>query len=202
MEDLWRFLISVSGGGPIELIAVALGLTNIVLLVQRSIWSYPFGMLMVILYAKVFYDSRLYSDALLHVFFLVIQVYGLWYWLQYRQSDGLVVVERSAPRLVGFSILAAFFGAITLGTIMRRYTDADLPYWDASVAATSVVAQFLMSRRRLESWLFWIAVDVMAIALFWTKGLYPTALLYTAFLVLCVWGYLRWSRAWRSGAAV
>ena len=78
---------------------------------------------------------------------------------------------------------------------MATYTDAAAPRWDAAVAALSVTAQFLMSRRHLESWLLWIAVDILAIGLFYTRDLVPTAALYVVFLGLAITGYLQWRRA-------
>lgn len=201
MDGAWNFLIGMTGSRPIEIFAVALGLINVTLIIRRSIWNYPFGMVMVILYAKIFYDYRLYSDALLQIYFLLIQGYGLWYWLRNRQADGLVIVERFGGRGVILAVAASVIGAVLLGTIMNTFTDADFPYWDAAVAATSVVAQFLLSRRILQSWLFWIAVDVMAIALFWVKDLQPTAALYGVFLVLATLGFVRWTKAWRAGVA-
>lgn len=202
MDDIWTFLIGMTGSRPIEILAVALGITNVVLIIRRSIWNYPFGIVMVILYAQIFYEYRLYSDALLQIYFLLIQIYGLWHWLQHRQPDGRVMVERWRPGQVALAIAASASGAVLLGTVMGSFTDADLPYWDAAVASTSVVAQFLLSRRVLQSWLFWIAVDIMAIALFWVKDLQPTAALYGVFLVLAAMGYLRWLKAWRAGLAV
>ena len=78
---------------------------------------------------------------------------------------------------------------------MASYTDAAAPRWDAAVAALSVTAQFLMSRRHLQSWLLWIAVDVLAIGLFYTRDLVPTSALYAVFLGLAVAGYIQWRSA-------
>ena len=83
---------------------------------------------------------------------------------------------------------------------MARFTDAAAPWQDAAVAALSVLAQFLLARRHLESWLIWIAVDLLAIQLFWSRGLMPTAALYTLFLAMAVTGFLQWRRAPRAAA--
>ena len=80
---------------------------------------------------------------------------------------------------------------------MARYTDASFPYWDASILGLSIVAQFLLARRRLENWLVWIAVDLLAIGLYWTKDLYPTAALYFVFLILATVGYFNWRRIYK-----
>ena len=154
------------------------------------------------MYAKIFFDYRLYSDALLQIYFLVIQIYGWWYWLRGRDDRGLVVVARLPITHWPYYAVIAIFGLAILGTGMDQLTDADYPYWDGSIAILSVLAQFLLSRRRLESWFLWIAVDLLAIGLFWVKGLYPTSALYAVFLVLAIIGLFNWSRAWRRGVAV
>jgi nicotinamide mononucleotide transporter len=80
---------------------------------------------------------------------------------------------------------------------MHRFTDAAFPWWDASVAILSVAAQILMSRRLLENWVLWIAVDLLAIGLYAAKGLQATAWLYAIFLVLAIWGLIDWRGAER-----
>ena len=82
-----------------------------------------------------------------------------------------------------------------LGTLLARFTDAALPYIDSATASTSLVAQWMMTRKILENWAVWVAVDVVYIAMFIFKRLYLTAGLYAVFLVLAVMGYVRWKRS-------
>ena len=191
------FVVQMVGSRPVEIAAVVCGLLNVGLIIRRSIWNYPFGFAVVTLYAFIFYEYRLYSDALLQVYFFVIQIYGLWNWLAHRQEDGRVVVERLTSRetmLYGGLTLA---GWVVLSSLMHRFTDASFAWWDGAIAALSVLAQYLLSRRKLENWVLWIAVDVLAIGLFWVKGLQPTAALYVVFLCLAITGLLQWRRAAR-----
>jgi nicotinamide mononucleotide transporter len=185
----------------IEIVAALLGLVNVALVVRRSIWNYPFGLLMVALYAWVFFGEKLYSDALLQVYFFAIQLYGWWHWRQRQDDRGLVLVARLSSWAVAGWLVCGLVGIAVWGTLMHRFTDAAYPFWDGSVAVLSVIAQYLQSRRYLESWYFWIVVDVLAIALFVVKGLVPTAVLYGIFLVLCLLGLRFWRRAADGGAA-
>jgi len=189
------FISQMIGSRPIEMMAVFCGLANVSLIIRRSIWNYPFGFLMVVLYARIFYDYQLYSDALLQVYFFLIQFYGLYYWLKGRADDGKIIVEY-LPRTkytVYFGI--ALIGWLALSSLMSNFTDASYPFWDGAIAALSVLAQFLLSRRHIESWYLWIVVDLLAIGLFYTKGLEPTAALYGVFLVLATIGLLQWIKA-------
>ncbi|WP_328187750.1 nicotinamide riboside transporter PnuC [Marinobacter sp. OP 3.4] len=186
------FIIRMVGTSPIEIAAVTCGLINVILIVRRSIWNYPFGFVMVLLYARIFYDYQLYSDALLQIYFFGIQFYGLYCWLRGRGDDGRVEVQSiDAQRLRSWLVVTAA-GWLVLSVLMHRFTDASLPYWDAAIAALSMLAQLLLSRRYIESWMFWVIVDVLAIGLFSVKGLYPTAALYGVFLALAITGWLQW----------
>lgn len=185
----------------LEWIATASGIICVLLLIQRSLWNYPFAILSVGLFAIVFRDARLYSDALLQLFFIVINLYGWWSWHRSRASAGQVIVER----LSAMEQVAALSGMIGLtlawGAIMASQTDAAYPYVDGAVAMLSVGAQVLLAMRKLENWFVWIAVDLIAIPLFAVKGLYPTAGLYVIYLGLSVWGLRDWQRVYRHAGA-
>ena len=183
------------GATPLEWTAVVCGIINVALLIRRSIWNYPFGFVMVTLYFFIFWEYRLYSDAILQVYFFAIQIYGAWVWLKGRAADGRVIVAPLPMPLFGFYLTVTGLAWIGIGWAMQTYTNAAAPFWDAAVAALSVTAQLLMSRRHLESWLLWIVVDILAIGLFVSRGLEPTAALYGVFLVMAATGFVQWRRA-------
>jgi len=180
--------------GGIEIAAALLGVINIILVVRRSVWNYPFGIAMVALYFFVFWDAKLYSDALLQIFFLLIQLYGWWAWLHSPQVDHGVAVEwMHWSQRVNWLVVALIFVALW-GTGMARYTDAVAPYADATIAGLSVAAQTLQSLRRVESWVLWVAVDAFAVGLFAWRGLSVTSALYALFFVIAVVGLREWAR--------
>ena len=186
----------------IEWIAAALGVICVVLLVRRSLWNYPCAILSVTLLGWVFVDARLYSDALLQIFFVAINLYGWWSWQGSQHASGEVAVERMSRReLLGCGI-GGIAATIGWGVLMNRYTDASYPWWDAAVAIPSIFAQVLLARRRLENWLLWIAVDCVAVPLYAAKGLWAAAGLYVLYLVLSAWGFGDWRRARRRLVAV
>ena len=195
MGEVWSFLGGMFGTTAIEIAAVLCGLANVVLIIRRSLWNYPFGLTMVALYAWIFFEVRLYSDTLLQVFFFVVQLFGFVWWLQGRTADGDLIVRRLTPHQVLATIVAAVLGTILLGGVMSRWTDAALPFPDAAITSMSVLAQLLLARRFLENWFLWIAVDVLAIGVYSAKDLHPTAVLYGVFLLLAITGLLDWRRA-------
>jgi nicotinamide mononucleotide transporter len=176
----------------LEMVAVVLGLVNVTLVVRRSLWNYPFGLVMVALYAHIFFGARLYSDALLQLFFFVVQIYGWAHWRRSAAEDGEIRVERLGPRARLAWLAGSAAATAAWGWGMHRFTGAAFPWWDAGVAILSVAAQLLMTRRFLENWVLWIAVDVLAIGLYAAKGLWLTAALYCVFLLLAIWGLVGW----------
>lgn len=93
-------------------------------------------------------------------------------------------------------------GVAVLGTLFARFTDAALPYVDSATATTSVVAQWMMTRKVLENWAVWIAVDVVYVGMFIYKSLDLTAALYAGFLVLAIMGHVQWRRSYRGSMAL
>lgn len=185
----------------IELVAAGLGLVNVGLVALRSVWNYPFGIAMVALFAWIFFEAKLYSDALLQLFFIVVQLYGWWYWARGRAETGEVMVEVLPWRarfawLAGCAVATAGWGAL-----MHYQTDAVFPWWDAAIAMLSVAAQILLSRRFVENWMLWIAVDVLAVPLYAARGLHVPAALYVVFLGISVAGLIGWTRSRRAQRA-
>ena len=183
---------------PWELVAAGLGFLNVGLLVLRSVWNYPFGLAMVALYFFVFLEQRLYSDMLLQVFFFVVQLYGWWQWVRAKQAAGEVQVDLLGSSERVTCLLVTALVSLLLGFLMARYTNAASPYIDASIAGMSITAQLLLAWRKLENWLLWIVTDVVAIGLYLSKGLQPTAVLYGIFLILSVIGFVDWWRKLRA----
>jgi len=182
----------------IENAAALLGLINVAILVRRSIWNYPFGIASVALYTYVFFTAGLYSDTLLQPYFLLMQIYGWWNWLHGRNNDGLARIESmSAQERILFGTGTALL-AFVLGWTFSHFRSAAAPWMDATCAAMSITAQYLLSIRRLENWFLWIAVDVIYVALYWWKGLHATSFLYAVFLVLSIAGLIEWQREYRT----
>ena len=178
----------------LEWVAAGLGVINVGLLVRRSIWNYPFGLAMVALYFFVFFEAKLYSDALLQIFFFAVQVYGWWNWVKARRETGDVPVGLLTIRDRALWIAGTITASLAWGFGMHAFTDAAYPFIDAFVAGTSIAAQILLARRKLENWMLWILVDVVAIGLYWSRGLQWTSGLYVLLLLLSIAGFIDWRR--------
>ncbi|WP_068071181.1 nicotinamide riboside transporter PnuC [Novosphingobium lentum] len=180
---------------PLELAGSLLGLVNIVLLVRRSVWNFPVAMAMVALVGVVLAGARLYSEAGLQAFFFVVNAYGWRLWSKARgAADDVPVAWMAWPARVAWLAGTATL-SLTLGWVMHRFTNAALPFADSAITGASIAAQFLLSFRRIENWVLWIAIDVASVALYLNRGLVLFAVLYVAFGVLSVVGLRAWIAA-------
>ncbi len=154
-------------------------------------------MVSVTLYAIVFYDARLYADMGLQGLYFGLAVYGWWAWMHGGAGHGELEVSLTPRRMCGVLLFVATLGGILLGQTLTRFTNASLPFMDSMLTSFSIAAQWMQTRKLLESWLVWLALDVFYVGMFLYKELYLTAGLYTVFLVLAAMGFAGWRRSMR-----
>jgi len=186
------------GGTPVtrlELVAFVLALGTVAMNIRVNPLGWPLAIVSSLLYTGLFWDSRLYGDATLQVFFAVVALWGWWEWLRGTQDDGRPLeVRHLGPRGRLVAILALALAWPATGLFLRRWTDTDVPWWDAFPTAASVLGQWLLGRKYIENWPTWLAVNVVSVALFAYKALWLTAVLYVVFVVLSVVGWRAWNR--------
>ena len=183
-----------------ELTASISGIICVFLVIRRNILCWSVGLVQVVLYIYIFFRAKLYSDALLHVVYVFMQLYGWWNWtMNKKESKHIQIIVFRYATFMGHIFLAAV-GTWVLGWLMTRYTDASFAYADAFTTVASLIAQWLLTRRYFITWYFWISVDVVAILIYWQKHLYPTAVLYLLFFAMACIGLTVWRREIRKNA--
>lgn len=182
---------------PIELVAAVSGLACVVLTAKNKAIQWPIGLVQVILYIHVFIQAKLYSDAGLQVVYVFMSIYGWYHWVHGKDKQELPITDMNnwkEHNHIWLWGMLMFFGAALWGYIMQTFTDAACPYTDALIVAGSLIATWLLVQRKVEAWYFWIAVDVMAVGVYFYKDLYVTSGLYLIFLGLAFWGLKSWKR--------
>ena len=178
---------------PLEILGFLLSVVAVWLTARQRIWCWPVGIASVVVYAIVFVDVKLYSDAALQITYIFLQAYGWFIWVRTGPAHAL---PRPVSRVSGtsaavlFATGAAFTGV--LGYVMGTRTDAALPWWDAGTTVFSLIAQWLMARKVLECWGLWIAIDVVYVGIYLAKDLQLTAFLYAIFIILACYGWQQW----------
>lgn len=182
----------------LEWLGTLTGFACVYLAAKQNIWNWPVAIISVLAYAILFYEYKLYGDAVLQFYFLATSVYGWYYWLK-RSNEHLKPVVSLSLRDFAKSVVIIALLSITLGWFLDRYTDSNVPYIDGFCTAMSFAGQFLMTRKVLQNWILWIIVDICYVPLYLYKNLALTAVLYTLFLVLAVMGYVDWRKAYLAG---
>jgi len=179
------------------MVAVAFTLVAVYLTTRQVIWCWPLGMVSVTLYAVVFFEARLYADTGLQGLYFALAAYGWWAWTRGGEDHGALEVSRASARTGAILLMAATIAGLALGRTLSQLTDASLPFLDSTLTSLSIAAQLMQTRKLLENWLVWIAVDLFYVGMFLYKDLYLTAGLYSIFLVLATMGYMQWRRSWQ-----
>ena len=180
----------------LEIIGTLLGVVGVGLMIRQNVWGWPVGLVQVTISAWVFFGAKLYSDVLLQLIFFAVQAYGWWHW---RQGGGaarstLAVTRLGRGAVAGWCAVGAV-ATLGWGELMRRTTDAALPHWDAFILVFSVIAQWWQARKRLENWVGWMVVNLVAIGVYAAKDLWLFAGLYAVFFGMAVAGHVAWRRA-------
>ena len=160
---------------------------------RNNIHTWWLGIVGCALFAWVFYESRLYADVTLQIFFILTSILGWWKWLHGGEGRELPVRFSRPPALISWTLVAAG-AALGYGWMLRLFTDAYAPFLDSIVLAFSVLGQLLMMERRVENWWAWLLVNTIAVPLYASRGLLVTSVLYAAFWVNAVVSLRRWQR--------
>ncbi len=186
------------GGVPVtwlEVVAFVLALAMVGFTIRVNAWGWPLAIVSSLLYFALFWNSRLYGDASLQIFFAAIALWGWWQWLRGTRDGGEPLEVQALSARGRWGVVAAIAVAWPFtGLFLRRYTDTDVPWWDAFPTAASVAGQWLLGRKYIENWPTWIVVNVVSLLLFVHKALWLTAVLYGLFVLLSLVGWRAWSR--------
>lgn len=191
----------------LELIAVIASLAYVVLAGKSNIWCWPAAFIASGLYCYIFLNVNLFMDSALQVYYIAMAVYG---WLQWRQiaislddDEGTPVIHDEHPNDVApivswplfrhlKMISALSLVSLVLGYVMENYTQADFAYLDTFTTVFSVYATYLIAIRLLETWLYWVVIDIAGLYIYSEKSLNLTMLLFAGYTVLAAWAYWQW----------
>lgn len=186
----------------LEIIAAVFGFLCVWFCIIRNSWTWPTGLVQVLLLIAVFYYAKLYADMALHVIYVGLQIFG---WVAWQESKRISQSNNAGSEIVAVRsltlqgnttcMLVTVFLTIAFSSMLMLWTDAELPVADSFVAAASLVAQYLLATRYFENWIYWIVIDTVGVGLFAYKELYPTAILYAFFWGMAIAGFIAWNRA-------
>ena len=181
----------------IEIFGVVTGILYVILEVKQNRFLWPLGIITSAAYIYIFFTGKFYADMGLQVYYVLISIYGWYYWSRGGEKSGkgeLPVVRINRQQLI-LLFLTFAFSWVLIYFVLDRYTDSSVPLGDSFTTALAIVATWMLTRKIIEQWFLWIIANVVSIALYIYKGLYPTVILYAVYAGMAVYGYLEWKRS-------
>ena len=176
----------------IELVSVFFGLLSVWSMKKESILAYPTGIVNVLIYVYICFESKLYAYAGINIFYAVMSIYGWYVWTRKNEDQEKIrITKLSAKALVlnGVAIIVFF---IILRILLVKFTDSVVPTWDAFTTAVYIIGMWLLARKKIENWYAWIIGDAISIGLFIFEKLYFSSFQFLVFTIIAVFGYLEW----------
>jgi nicotinamide mononucleotide transporter len=177
-----------------ETIAAALGLAYLLLAVRRNLWCWLCAFASTAIYLVIFWRASLYMQTALQVFYLVMAGVGFYDWTRGRTSEGEVAIRAWSARQHVSAVVVVLVATVVNGWLLTRETHAIAPYLDSFVTWGSVITTWMVARRIIENWLYWVVVDGVAAYLYFTQQLYPTTVLFIIYVGIVIRGYVVWQR--------
>jgi len=179
----------------VEIVGTISGLLFLYLEIKQNKWLWPVGLLTSAMYIYVFFIAKLYADMSLQFYYLFISIYGWIAWSRGKQADKKeLAVSKLTPVLFGKLVLVSGVIYAVIAYVLVNFTDGAIPYWDAFTTALSIVATWMLARKILEQWLFWVVVNSVSFGLYIYKDLKFTAILFFFYTTMAVVGYFQWKK--------
>ena len=203
---LWSLYNMIISTHLTEWVAVVSGIIYVMLASKENIWCWPFAILSSFLYVYLCIEFKLYIESILQTFYLVMGIVGWYVWSQQKAVDhsrniidtpsresSSAIITWDIKRHVLNSVLSGI-AAVALGYFFETNTDQANPYIDAFTTVFSLVATFMVVRKVLENWIYWIVIDVVSMYLYYQRGLSLTVVLYFIFTLLAIIGFISWRK--------
>ncbi|MEM6766362.1 MAG: nicotinamide riboside transporter PnuC [Bacteroidota bacterium] len=180
----------------LEIIGLISGILYVILASRENIWCWPVGILGSIATMIVTYQSKLYLDAGLFVYYILIGFYGWYLWSGRNKTQKILTISQISVTLLVMLVILGVIFTTGLGQLLALYTDASIPYWDAFTTGFSLVATYMQAKKFLENWILWIIVDAIYIGVYFYKDLQYLAILSIFYTVLAVYGFINWRKVY------
>ncbi len=183
---------------PLEFSAVVLAIAYLLLAIRQNIWCWFCAGISTAIYVYLFVDAKLYMESLLNVFYFGMALYGWYLWYFGRAADAELPVSVWSLSVHAAALLAITAISLTSGYLLERFTDAAFPYIDSMTTWSAIWATFLVARKVLENWWYWLVIDSVSVFIYWARDLQLTSLLFVIYVILVPIGLMLWTRSYRN----
>ncbi|MTI31737.1 nicotinamide riboside transporter PnuC [Xanthovirga aplysinae] len=181
----------------LEIVAVICGVASVLFSRKNNILVYPTGIVNVLIYVYLCFQYKLYADMGINAYYFIMSVYGWFMWSRKDEQKQVLPISYNNKKENLTSILMGTVSFLILSFILTKFTDSDVPLWDATTTSFAFIGMYLMAKRKVENWIAWIITDIISVPLYYYKGLPLSAVQFFIFTFLAFSGYFAWQKEMR-----
>lgn len=176
----------------LEAVAVFFGIASVFYSMREHILVYPTGIISTLIYVWICFEYKLYADMVINAYYFGMSIFGWYVWTHPKENQKILPVTWLDGKGWIFSIMIFLVSYMFLSQVLLRFTDSDVPFWDSFTTASAFVGMWLMAKKKVENWYFWLLTDLVSIPLYFSKELILTSFQYLIFTILATMGLFAW----------
>ncbi|WP_090494801.1 nicotinamide riboside transporter PnuC [Pseudoalteromonas sp. DSM 26666] len=201
MDFVTQILSGFTAMSHWEYIAVALSMAYLLLAIKENLWCWPAAFFSTLIYTIMYWNGALLMESLLNFYYMYMAVFGWVVWRKGKANQAQrLITSWPVNRHIILIVLTALV-SLAIGYVMQNYTHADFAYLDSFTTCFAVVTTYLVAKKVLENWLYWIVIDAASMYLYYEKGYYPTLVLFVFYTVMAAWGFKTWYEEYEQSQA-
>ena len=197
MKDwLQEFIRQVSETGILQWLAVIFGVAEVLLAKVNNVWLYPAGIIATLFSVYLLLDVQLYAESILNLYYLVMSIYGWYYWLSRKQAAPVRISKATSKQWL-ITLMISVGGWLVFYVLLKKFTSSDVPVWDALVTSTAWAGMWLLARRKIENWILLNISNAFAIPLLFHKHLAMFSVLTVILFIVAIFGFIEWNNIYK-----
>lgn len=193
-----NLLAELTAWTPAEVVAVVFAILYLLLAIRENIWCWLCAGISTAIYIWLFAVAKLYMESLLNVFYFGMAVYGWFVWSRGQKNRRELPVTTWPLSIHVTALVFIAMLVVVVGGWLQQHSDAAFPYIDSATTFAAIWATFLVARKVLENWYYWLLIDLVSVFVYWLRDLELTAMLFVVYLIMIPFGIVRWTRSWRN----
>lgn len=185
----------------LEAVAVFFGIASVFYSMREHIWVYPTGLISTSIYVWICFQYKLYADMGINAYYFGMSIYGWYVWSHPQTQTKILPTTWMSSKEWYWAAWLFLLSYVLLSSVLKAFTDSDVPYWDSFTTASAFVGMWLMAKKKVENWYFWLLTDLVSIPLYFYKGLILTSFQFLIFTILATMGLIAWIKSAKSYAS-
>ncbi len=201
MDFITQILSGFTAMSHWEYIAVALSMAYLLLAIKENLWCWPAAFFSTLIYTIMYWNGALLMESLLNFYYMYMAVFGWVVWRKGKANQAQRLITSWPVNRHIILIVSTTLASLAIGYVMQNYTHADFAYLDSFTTCFAVVTTYLVAKKVLENWLYWIVIDAASMYLYYEKGYYPTLVLFIFYTIMAAWGFKTWYEEYEQSQA-